>query len=492
VARLPRAGEVDLSLSLLLPGLVLIAHWCVILGLSARVITRRVPVGVSLAWLAVIFSVPFVGAFVYLLIGEKRLGRERARRMMAGRVALARWQRALGPVASAPEVPALGRPLAKLVESTLGSPHLWDNAIELLQDAPSFYERLIADIDGAAETVQLSFYIWHEGGLTDQVLEALLRARERGVRVRALMDAMGSKRFLAGAAPDRLRAAGVEVAAALPTGPFSTLAARLDLRNHRKIVVVDDRIAFTGSQNLADPRCFKQQVGVGPWVDAMVRIEGPAALALAGVFAFDWSVETGTDPRPPPQDSAAPGARAAGCVQVVPSGPGLHPETIHQVLLTAIYAARRELVLTTPYFVPDDAMLTALLSAAMRGVAVTLIVPAHNDSRLVRYAGVAHFDALLAAGVRIACFEGGLLHTKSLVVDEALSIFGSVNFDNRSLWLNFEITLLIHDPDFSSRLRALQDDYLAASSWLELDRWRARPGIRQFLESSCRLLAPLL
>jgi len=176
----------------------------------------------------------------------------------------------------------------------------------------------------------------------------------------------------------------------------------------------------------------------------------------------------------------------------VPSGPDLRPEAIHQLLLTAIYSARHDLVMTTPYFVPEESMLTALLSAALRGVDVTLIVPARNDSLLVRYASVAHFDDLMSAGARIALFNGGLLHTKSLTIDGSTSVFGSVNLDMRSLWLNFEISLLVYDPDFTGRLRTLRDVYLADSRMLDLASWRRRPAWCRFTEDACRLLGPLL
>jgi cardiolipin synthase len=222
----------------------------------------------------------------------------------------------------------------------------------------------------------------------------------------------------------------------------------------------------------------------------MARVTGPAAAALDGVFGFDWSTETAGGFEPPPApDQGRPGGST---VQVVPSGPGLRPEAIHQLLLTAIYSARRELVMTTPYFVPDESILTALLSAALRGVEVTLIVPAHNDSLLVRYASVAHFDDLMSAGVRLALYRGGLLHTKSLAIDGLVGVFGSVNLDMRSLWLNFEISLFVYGTDFTGRLRALQDRYLRDSDRLELDRWRRRPARRRFLEDAFRLLGPLL
>jgi cardiolipin synthase len=264
------------------------------------------------------------------------------------------------------------------------------------------------------------------------------------------------------------------------------------LRNHRKIVVIDERVAYTGSQNLVDPRFFKQEAGAGEWVDAMVRITGPVAAVLSGVFELDWSIETGHGFEPPLPINPKLPVSLGSVVQVVPSGSDLRPEAIHQLLLTAIYGARRQLIMTTPYFVPDESILTALTSAALRGVDVTLIVPAHNDSILIRYASGAFFDDLMAAGVHIALFNGGLLHTKSLTIDGEISIFGSVNLDMRSLWLNFEISLFVYDPVFTTDLMALQNRYKKDSDQLGLGVWRQRPFWRRFAEDTFRLVGPLL
>jgi cardiolipin synthase len=473
---------------------ILVGHWLIIVGLTMRVIMRRPPVGVSLAWLAVIFSLPFVGAFVYLLFGEKRLGHRRAERINANVGPVADWQKTLRPEYAGLDsaVGSLGEPLMVQAEKIAGFPPLPGNRVDLLGDFEAVFDRLVADIDAAQRSIHLAFYIWHEGGRAEDVVAALVRAAQRGVQCRALADAMGSKAFLRSRSARRLREAGVELIAALPTSAVRTLFARADLRNHRKIVVIDGQIAYSGSQNLVDPRCFKQGAGVGEWVDAMVRIIGPAAIPLDGVFRLDWAVETGSAFEAPLGEADAPSTRDGSIIQVAPSGPDRQPEAIHWFLLTAIYAARRELVLSTPYFVPDDSILTALETAALRGVAVTLIVPARNDSLLVRHASVAHFDDLMTAGVRIALFNGGLLHTKSLTVDGEMSLFGSVNLDMRSLWLNFEISLLVYDRNFTGRLRSLQDSYLQDSDWVNLDAWRRRPARSRFIANTCRLLGPLL
>jgi cardiolipin synthase len=472
---------------------ILVSHWLLAIGLSLRVILRRAPIGISMAWIAVMFSVPFLGAGLYLLVGEKRLGRRRAARVAAGADVLAQWQTVLRQDPAGREgIDREALALADLADRVFGYPALAGNDIELFDAAAAVFDALVADIDTATRHCHLAFYIWYDAGRVGDVVKALERAARRGVSCRAIGDALGSKAFLHGDAIVRLRAAGVEFQVALPTGPVRSLFARADLRNHRKIVVIDGRVAYVGSQNLVDPRFFMQGAGAGEWIDAMVRLTGPTVQALDTVFEHDWSIESGHGFVAPAAEGSISGLSNGPVIQIAPSGPGAQPQALQQLLLTAIYAARRELIVTTPYFVPDESILLALCSAAQRGVDVTLIVPAHNDSRLVRYASAAHFDDLLAAGVRVELFNGGLLHTKSMTIDGATSVFGSVNLDMRSLWLNFEISLLVYDIGFTGRLRALQQRYLGDSERVDAARWRQRPRWRRLLEDTIRLLGPVL
>jgi len=472
---------------------VLVAHWLIVIGLSLRVISRRSPIGVASAWLMVIFSLPFVGAALYLLFGEKRLGRARIARTRVHLPDVHAWQRGLGhaPVAVGKTVPVAGA-LARLAQGLYGFPPQSGQSITLLDNYPAIFDAIVADIERARKHCHLAFYIWHGEGRTLDVIEALVRAARRGVNCKAMADALGSKAFLQGPHLQRLREAGVQFEMSLPMGRIPSLRSRADLRNHRKIVVIDGEVAYTGSQNLVDPRFFKQESGAGPWVDAMARISGPAVSSLDGVFELDWSGETGKPFEAPVPALADASERTESVVQVVPSGPDLQPEGIHQLLLTAIYNARSEIVMTTPYFVPDESFILALQAAVQRGTRVTLIVPAHSDSVLVRHASVASFDTLMEAGVNIALFKGGLLHTKSMAIDGQVCLFGSVNLDMRSLWLNFEISLFVYGADFCLRLRALQNTYLDDSAMLTLEEWRRRPRWRKLLEDTFRLLGPVL
>jgi len=233
---------------------------------------------------------------------------------------------------------------------------------------------------------------------------------------------------------------------------------------------------------------------VGQWVDAMVRMRGPAVEGLAVTFVEDWELETaeGIEQVVATDDVRPIEPCGTSAVQVVPSGPLVRIEAIQQIILMAIYAARKELILTTPYFVPDETLVTALISAARRGVEVTVLIPARVDSVLVRLASQAHKGELISAGVRVALFRGGLLHTKSIMVDGEFSLFGSLNLDARSLHLNFEITLAVYDAGFTGELRELQQSYIAQSDLINFDQWQARSRVRRLVENTARLVSPLL
>jgi cardiolipin synthase len=475
---------------------VYVLDLCIRIGLSVRVIKRRLPVGVALAWLSLILIVPLVGAALYLLLGEYRLGRRRTRR--AAELATdceKRFPRFYSTGAAGEDLPATGsESLARVAEALLGAPPLPGNRLELLPNAEAAFPALLADIDRAAKTCDLEFYIWSPGGCADDVARALIRAAGRGVSCRVLVDAIGSKAFLRSPWVNELRQAGVQVQAALPAGLLRLVIARPDLRLHRKIVVIDGTVGYTGSLNLADPKLFKQDAGVGQWVDALARVQGPAVGALALTFLQDWALETGT---PMDWERALPeaprdGAAGPAPVQVLPTGPDARVDAIAHVLFSAAFAARRELVVTTPYFIPGEAMLAALVAAAARGVEVTLIVPARVDSHLVRYASRAFQADLLRAGVRVALFQGGLLHTKSATVDGSFCLFGSLNLDPRSLRLDFEITLAVYDEAFTRAVRQLQQTYLEKSVLLDLAACASRSALERFLEDAARLCGPVL
>jgi cardiolipin synthase len=455
-----------------------------------RIVQRRLPVGVSWAWVCIILFFPIGGTILYMFLGEYRLSRRRLRRLEAADKAIRSLVGSAPPIKSNLTEPA--RSFAVALRNLFNAPLLSGNDIELLRNADAAFPKMLADIDAAKVSCDMEFFIWSDGGRADQFGEALIRAATRGVRCRVLVDEIGSRRFLSGPMAEKLRDNDVRLRAALPSGFFRSLIARPDLRVHRKILVIDGTIGFTGSLNLADPLFFKSDAGVGHWVDALCRVRGPAVQALSHVFFSDWCAETGEDfLSDENQAKYHDGATKRETeIQCLPSGPAIRSSPIEEALIMSIYSARRELILTTPYFVPNEALLYALMASARRGVAVTLIVPKVVDSRLVQYASSAFLQDLLEAGVKVALFREGLLHTKSVTIDGEFSIFGSLNLDPRSLRINFEISLAIYDPTFTRELHSLQKHYLAHSDFV--DSSYTQSGWHRFRSDLARLASPLL
>ncbi|MGL5037157.1 MAG: phospholipase D-like domain-containing protein, partial [Aeromonas sp.] len=332
---------------------VLIFHSVIVTGVSFRVVMKRRPIGVSLAWLALIYAIPFAGVVFYVLFGEIKLGRRRAARAQAMYRPYAIWTRQLARLfpQHCCEVGAKAEPLHDLIQSRLGMPMLSGNQMTVLNKPDAILREFARDIRQSSQSCYLEFYIWYPGGDADDVGEALIEVAQRGVDCRVLLDSVGSKAFFKSAWPKKLRQAGVKVVEVLPVGAWRILFQRQDLRMHRKLVVIDDRVGYTGSMNLVDPRFFKQNAGVGQWVDIMIRVQGPMVPLMWSIFVWDWEMETGErlldsllhDPEVWPQTNYR--------AQLIPSGPFVGGDCIQQSLLLAIYQARSHLVLTTPYFV---------------------------------------------------------------------------------------------------------------------------------------------
>lgn len=485
--------------TLLTSSLFLVTIHVVIVGcIGVRVIMRRAARGIALSWLLLVATFPYIGALLYLLVGERRIGRARAHGLDELRADFRGIAGAMIPADFAAidwsGLPSAAQALDRLGRSLVGGATVRGNRFELLSDTQAILASIVRDVDSARSSVLMEFYIWNEGGAADDVLEAVIRAAGRGVQCRLLVDAMGARPWWKGNQPRRLRDAGVQLHAALPVGLLRTFVGRTDLRLHRKIVVIDGVTAWTGSMNLVDPRYFKQDSGVGEWVDAMVRLEGPVVNPLAATQIGDWALET-REPVQPLIDTVGLGRvqpTGTANIQVVPSGPGETGDGLLQMLLGLINAAQRELVLTTPYLVPDDAVIVALRGAAGRGVAVTLVLPEKVDSFLTRYASRSFYDDLLEAGVVIQLYRGGLLHTKSMSVDDTMSMFGTVNLDMRSLWLNYEVALFVYQAEFAQALRGLQQTYIDQSVRVDAASWSARPIRERLLENTLRLFSPLL
>jgi len=469
-------------------------YFSLLVFFSARVVINRKPIGVSLAWLFLIFTIPLAGMVGYLLFGELKLGAKRSKQRKVYAGLFLDWIRNETLFYQLPKdkISQNARSMQAFVESYTNMPMLSGNKHTLLTSADEILLELIEEIRKSETHCFLMFYICNEGGLVDTLLDELMAASRRGVSCKLLLDSVGSHDFFKSSLPETLRDMGIEVVEALPVGALRLIFQRQDLRLHRKLVCIDNHIAYTGSMNLVDPAYFKVGHGVGQWVDLMVRCEGPIVQHLQGLFVWDWSLETKQKLHLPVTNNSLFTPVGDENAQVIPSGPEFGKVGIHQVLLTAIYEAKYSLVLTTPYFVPDESLLVALQVASMRGVDVKIIVPAKNDSLMVEYASRAFFEDLLNAGVEIHQFYGGLLHSKSIVIDEALALVGTVNLDLRSFWLNFEMTMLVDNEHFAGELLRTQMHYTLASEQLTLYEWSKRPLYKRLLEGIMYLFSPIL
>jgi cardiolipin synthase len=464
-----------------------ISEWLIRLVMVVVVPFRRTPAAAK-GWLLLIFFEPWIGLLLYLLIGRARLARwqreqlARLPQAMAGVVA----RLAGDPNVFHPDVgPALSQAVS-LAEKLGGSPILGGNAVELLVDYDGTIARLAADIDQAQSHVHLQFYIFADDRASAPVIDALGRAARRGVRCRVLTDAIGSRSALRTLRP-KLTAMGVDVQEMLPVNLLPWRKARLDLRNHRKIAVIDGRVGYTGSQNLVAAD-FKAGVA---YEDLMVRTTGPVVLELQYVFAADWFLETnvvlgGEAEFPAPQITGKVPAQALA------SGPAFPNQNNQRLFVGLVHGARKKVVLTTPYFIPDEPLLQAMQTAAMRGVEVHLVVSEKGDQLIVWLAQKSYYEELLEAGVHIHLYRQGFLHAKHLSVDDAVALVGSSNLDIRSFTLNAELMLMIYDGDVACRLAAEQERYYANSHLLTLASWQQRTFGAKVAQNLARLMSPLL
>ncbi len=392
----------------------------------------------------------------------------------------------------APQIPERYLHLFRLGSSVNGYDPVAGNRAELLPDSNTSIDSLVADIDAAKDHAHILFYIWLSDNNGIKVVEALKRAAARKVTCRVIADDLGSRRLIASPYWKSMRDAGVRVATALPMGRLfpRPLWHRIDLRNHRKVVVIDNWITYCGSQNCADPE-FRIKAKFAPWVDAMMRFEGPIARQNQHLFASDWAAQTNEDLshllRQP-----LPSGHIGFPAQVIGTGPTLRYSAMPEIFEILMHTARRELFITTPYYVPDEAMQTALCSCAHRGVHTTIILPARNDSFIVAAASRSYYRDLLAAGVRVFEYQKGLLHTKSLTLDEEITLIGSANMDRRSFELNYENNILYYDRNLTAKVCERQHEYLDQSREVTVEKVQQWPLRRQLWNNAIAMLGPVL
>lgn len=447
---------------------------------------RRTPAAAKV-WLLLIFFLPWVGFVLYWLLGNVSLKQVRSKKREK---LLRQWaERVNRDTGLHAELPANRREAleqaVRLAENLGRMPILGGNQAELLTDYDGALDRLVADIDAAAHSVHLLYYIFEADHVGRKLADALVRAERRGVQCRLLVDAIGSRAARRRLLPE-LRRAKVEAFEMLPVGLFAKRLARLDVRNHRKLAIVDGRVGYIGSQNITNAT-FKPGI---VYEELVARVTGPVIASFQSVFADDWYLTTG---RSLGQD-AFPEVPTTGNVycQLLPSGPGYATENNQRLFVALIHGARKRVVITTPYFIPDESLLQAMQTAVLRGVEVHLVTSAKPDQLLVGLAQTSYYDELLDYGVRVHLYEERFLHAKHLTVDDGVAVVGSSNMDLRSFALNLELSQILYDPAVTAELRRIQERYFAGSQLLTKQAWRARGPGRKAAQNIARLFSPLL
>lgn len=454
----------------------------------------------AMAWLLAIFFIPILAFLAFLAFGSHRLSpRRMAKQVSIGHYLASRHRGIPGELRvspaeltakAMPETIRLVSPLVGLGERLGHLPMLRGNSVELLTDYQATIDQMVEDIRAAKHSVHVQFYIMSVDDVTNEFFDALADAHSRGVTVRVLYDQVATARI-----PGYrrlkvvLQESGVEYRAMLPVQPWRGVYQRPDLRNHRKLLVVDSAVAYTGSQNIIHPGYHRRNRSRAlRWQELMLRVRGPLVDSLESLFVTDWYQETDVIVDTP--RALSPVSKADTLAQLIPSGPAFEGENNLRVFNGVMYAARKRIRIVSPYLVPDDSMRYAITSAALRGVDVEIFVSAVSDQPLVFYAQRSYYEELLDAGVRIWLYPGPtVLHGKFIVVDDEVAVTGTSNLDMRSFTLNLELSVLLIGRQVLSELVELSEDYRRASSELTLESWRGRGQLTRFAEGLGRLTA---
>ena len=446
--------------------ILLIIHFILLLLISLRVLARHdLTSSARLAWLVVLFVLPYIGVLVYWMFGEIHLGRDFTRK----------HEQIIDKLHTHnPEVLGSSMALDNAVKPEYQAAFAYSSAVtgfhttvgnraELMVDADATRTRMIADFDAATDHSHVLYYIWLIDKTGIDTAQALIRAAKRGVTCRAMVDGLGSRKMVGSKIWQEMQNAGVQVSVALPIRNLLKILffSRIDLRNHRKITVIDGKVGYCGSRNCADPE-FRVKPKYAPWVDIMLRVEGPVVAQNQMLFANDWLMEnpdTSVDCFYYDTTPLADGFAA----QVFADGPTQRRGATPQFLGALISQAQHTLIISTPYFVPDYSLVNILCATAYRGVAVTMIFPKNNDSLVVAATSRSYYWQLLEAGVKIYEYKLGLLHAKTLTVDGEICLIGSTNLDLRSFDLNYENNVLISDETLTAAIIERQYQYIADS-----------------------------
>ncbi len=448
----------------------------------------------AMAWLLAIYFIPIIGILLFLLIGNPRLPRKRRKKQQQINDYIRETSRNLDFGTLRPHAPGWFTSLVRLNRNLGALPLAGDNGAQLIAGYQDSIDAMAAAIRAAQEYVHVEFYILQADAATEDFFRALEEVAARGVPVRVLMDhwANRSKPFYKQTLR-RLDAMGAHWHLMLPVQPLKGKYQRPDLRNHRKLLVVDGRVAFTGSQNVTDstynlPKNLRRGLH---WVDLMVRVDGPVVASINAVFLSDWYSETDEFVEGVELFDVTAGTGDLDC-QIIPSGPGFEFQNNLKLFLTLLFAAKRRIIIVSPYFVPEESLLLAIQTACQRGVQVELFVSEEGDQAMVYHAQRSYYEMLLRAGVKIWMYQKPfILHSKSMTIDDEVAVIGSSNMDMRSFGLNLEITMLVRGGEFVTQMREVEDHYRSMSRELTADEWRQQPLRSKILDNLARLTSAL-
>lgn len=465
--------------------LLMVLYALTILGTVAVIVSEnRNPVK-SLAWVMVLLLVPLFGLIIYLFFGrslknkrmvsrrnKRRLKKyEAVRRVDMGRLNLSRE--------SVQQI--------RLAHSLTGAIYYPGNKVEIFTSGRDKFESLLRDIGEAERYIHLQYYIFEDDQIGCRVKEVLMRKAREGVKVRVIYDHIGSihvkKRFFA-----EMSEAGIMVYPFFRV-TFPHFATRINWRNHRKLCVIDGKVGYVGGMNVADR--YIKGVSYGVWRDTHIRLVGPAVGALQYSFAYDWNF-MGHPVLEENVESYDCDDNAQAGMQLVTSGPMSQWSNVAFVFLKAIANAKRLIYIQTPYFLPTDGLLKALQSAALSNVDVRIMIPSRSDSVMLRRASFSYIQECLQAGIKIYLYEAGMLHCKTVIVDDEFATVGSTNFDFRSFEHNFESNMFIYSTEVNAHLREIFFEDIKECTRVKLAQWRRRPAMEKAKESLVRLLSPIL
>ncbi|MCC6156118.1 MAG: cardiolipin synthase [Candidatus Hydrogenedentes bacterium] len=465
----------------------LVLEWVIRIVMLFYVPQRKTPAAAR-TWLLFIFFLPIVGLPLYWWFGRIYLPTKRVELQKRATdwvlEATKQWD-----TLQSPEIrilPTVVGQAARLSKALGGFPVSAGNSVELIDNYDASLQALIDDIECAQSHVHLLFYIFAEDPVGKRVTDALARAAERGVKCRVMVDYLGSRPFF-GQLGANMRRKGIEVTPVMPVGVFHSKAARFDLRNHRKIAVIDGTIGHVGSQNVVAAN-FKRGL---VFEELVARVTGPVVSQLQVCYLADRYLEhedlieeNGLFPHPEPVGEVH--------AQVLPSGPGYPGGGIQNLIVAMIHDAEKRVVITTPYFIPDQPLLQAMATAVLTGVEVHLILSEQRDQFFVGFAQQSFYEEVLEAGVHIHLYQPAFLHAKHMTIDNSISVIGSNNVDIRSFALNNEICLVVYDEDVVRKHREIEAHYLANSRELTLAEWNKRPLAQQAFQGVCRLVDSFL